>query len=274
MQVRRWKASAAGFVVLTLLGLSTAAGLGAHAQDAAKPEPPKMMAANADPNWEVATVKPSDPNDERQTIRVRGRHLELRNQTVEIMMMAAYGLQKNQIVDAPDWVRKQNFDVDGVPDVDGQPNLQQFQSMLRKLLAERFQLKMHLEQREMTVYALKLAKHGPELKSAVNPAGLPKQQVRGGEGYRTLEFTSTSTEDLTLMMIQYVDHPVVDQTGLKGRYDLTLKYTYDETRAPTDGSAPPNLFTAIQEQAGLKLEPVKAPAKVLVVDHVERPAAN
>jgi uncharacterized protein (TIGR03435 family) len=67
-------------------------------------------------------------------------------------------------------------------------------------------------------------------------------------------------------MKEYVDHPLVDQTGLKGRYDFTLKYTYDETQAPTDGSAPPNLFTAIQEQVGLKLEPVKAPADVLVVD--------
>ena len=101
---------------------------------------------------------PSIPNDERQTIRVRGRHLELRNQTVEVMLMAGYGLQKNQIVNAPEWVLKQNFDVDGVPDVDGQPNVQQFQGMLRKLLMERFQLKMHLEQREMVVFALKVAK--------------------------------------------------------------------------------------------------------------------
>lgn len=255
-----------------LLGLCIVAG--AHAQESSKPEPPKMMAADAEPNWEVATEKPSDPGDERQTIRVRGRHLELRNQTVEVMLMAGYGLQKNQIVKAPDWVRKQNFDVDGVPDVDGQPNLQQFQSMLRKLLVERFQLKVHHEQQEMTVFALKMAKRGPELKSAVNPSGLPKQQVRGGEGYRTLEFTSASIQDLALMMMQYVDYPVVDQTGLKGRYDVTLKYTYDETRAPTDGSAPPNLFTAMQEQVGLKLDPVKAPADVLVVDRVELPTAN
>jgi len=278
MHGRGCGSSAAGFgqtVVFTLLlGLSAAAGLGAHAQDATKPEAPKMMAADADPNWEVATVKPSDPNDEKQTIRVRGRHLELKNQTVEVMLMVAYGLQKGQIADVPEWVRKQNFDVDGVPDVDGQPNVQQFQSMLRKLLAERFQLKMHFEQREMTVFALKVAKNGPKLKDASNPAGLPTQEGRGGEGYRTLEFRSISIEDLTLMMMQYVDYPVVDQTGLKGRYDFTLKYTFDETRAPADGSAPPNLFTAMQEQAGLKLESVKAPAKVLVVDHVERPIAN
>ena len=71
-----------------------------------------------------------------------------------------------------------------------------------------------------------------------------------------------------------LERPVVDQTGLKGQYDFALKYTYDESRAPTDGSAPPSLFTAIQEQIGLKLEPVKAPAEVLVIDHVEQPSAN
>jgi len=241
----------------------------AHTQSA-----PKMMPADADPNWEVATVRPSNPDDERQTIRLTGRHLELKNQTVEVMLMAGYGLQKSQIVNAPDWVKKQHFDVDGVPDVEGQPNVQQFQAMLRKLLVERFQLKQHREQRDMVAFALKLAKHGPTLRNAANPASPPRQDVRGGEGYRTQEFTGTSMQDLTVLMIEYLDHPLIDQTGLKGRYDFTLKYTYDETRAPTDGSAPPNLFTAIQEQVGLKLEPLKAPVDVLVVDSLERPIAN
>jgi uncharacterized protein (TIGR03435 family) len=79
--------------------------------------------------------------------------------------------------------------------------------------------------------------------------------------------------DVLVLMLYYVDRPLVDQTGLKGRYDFDLKYTYDELRAPTDGSAPPGLFTAMQEQLGLKLEAVKAPADMLVID-VERPSAN
>ena len=72
----------------------------------------------------------------------------------------------------------------------------------------------------------------------------------------------------------FLDRPAVDQTGLAGRYDLQLKWTADESKAPADGSAPPGMFTAIQEQLGLKLEPVKAQAEVLVVDKVERPSAN
>jgi uncharacterized protein (TIGR03435 family) len=270
---RCWMGTGAVFAVVAALCVVT--GMAALAQDAAKPEPAKTMPKDANPGWEVASVKPSDPNEENQTIRMLGRHMVIQRQTVETMLSAAYGLQKNQIADAPEWVRKESFDVDGVADVEGQPSTQQFQSLIRKLLVERFGLKTHLEQREMAVFALRVAKDGPKLKSASNPGPLVNQQrVEGGIGYRTLQFTSTSMQDLTLMMLQYVDRPVVDQTGLTGQYDFELKYTYDETRAPTDGSAPPSLFTAIQEQIALKLEPVKAPAEVLLIDHVDRPSAN
>jgi uncharacterized protein (TIGR03435 family) len=232
------------------------------------------MATDADPGWGAVTVKPSDPNEEGQTIRMRGRHLILQRQTLESIVAFGYGLQKTQVADAPPWIRAESFDVDGVPDVDGQPSLQQFKSMVRKLLVDRFGLKAHPEQREMPVLALRLAKDGPRLKVSTSGIVNNQQQVRGGEGFRTLTFTSTSIPDLAAMMLEYVDRPLVDQTGLKERYDFNLKYTYDETRAPTDGSAPPSLFTAIQEQLGLKLEPTKAPAEVLVIDHIERPSAN
>jgi uncharacterized protein (TIGR03435 family) len=76
------------------------------------------------------------------------------------------------------------------------------------------------------------------------------------------------------MVLGQMDRPVMDQTGLAGKYDFQLKWTYDETVAATDGSAPPGLFTAVQEQLGLKLEATKAPADVLVVDKIERPGAN
>ena len=234
-----------------------------------------MMAKDADPDWEVATVKPSDPDETNQTFAVRGRHVVIQRQSVEAMLMVGYGLQKNQIAGAPEWVRTGNFDVDGTPDVDGEPSVQQFQSMVRKLLAERFGLKMHYEQHEMAVFALRVGKDGPKLKgSASNSNTLPSQRVRGGDGYRVLEFRDVSMQDLTVMMLYNVDRPLVDQTGLKGRYDFDLRYTYDESQAPTDGTAPPGLFTAVQEQLGLKFDSVKAPAEVLVVDKVERPSAN
>ena len=231
---------------------------------------PQEMAKDADPDWEVATVRPSDPNAGNDKFDVVGRHAIVQNQTVEIMLMFGYGLQKSQIVDAPDWVKTQRYDVDGVANVDGRPDVKQFQSMVRKLLGERFGLKMHMEQREMPVFALTVAKGGTKMeKSPDDPNGVLNEDVRNSDGQRRLRFTNTSMKDLALLML-----PVVDQTGLEGRYNFQLSYTKDESRAPTDGSAAPSLFTAVQEQIGLKLEPVKAPAPALVVDQVQRPTAN
>ena len=257
-------------------GLSAAGSLVAQGSAAdVEAKKPQMMAKDADPDWEVVTVRPSDPNATNAKFDLHGRELIVENQTVETILMFGYGLQKSQIAGAPDWVRSDRFDVDGVPDLDGQVTIQQFQSMVRKLLSERFGLKAHKEQREMPVFALRVSKDGPKLTPTRTESGTtPNQQVNNGHGYRSLRFTNYSMPQLALMMLVYVDRPVVDQTGLPGQYDFNLSYTYDETVAPTDGTAPPSLFTAIQEQMGLKLEPVKAPAEVLVVDSVERPSAN
>jgi uncharacterized protein (TIGR03435 family) len=257
-------------------GLLTAGSLVAQGSAAgAEAKKPQAMAKDADPDWEVVTVRPSDPNAANAKFDRIGRHLIIQNQSVEIMLMFGYGMQKSQIAGAPAWVKTERFDVDGVADVDGQPTIQQFQSIVRKLLAERFGLKAHKEQREMPVFALRVSKDGPKLAASTrDPGTAPNQQVNNGQGYRALRFTNYSMQQLALMMLVYVDRPVVDQTRLAGQYDFNLSYTYDETRAPTDGTAPPSLFTAIQEQMGLKLEPVKAPAEVLVVDAVERPSAN
>ena len=236
---------------------------------------PKMMSPDADPNWEVVTVRPGDPNDQNNKFDVIGRHLIVENHTVEIMLMFGYNLQKSQLAGLPEWAKTERWNVDGVSDVDGQPDVRQFQGLIRKLLKDRFGLKEHMEQREMPVFALTVAKDGPKLTpSQGDPNGLPRQQVNGGSGERRMEFTNTSMKDLTLLMLLEVDRPIVDRTGLKGKYDFKLSYTNDESRAPTDGSAPPGLFTAIQEQDGLKLERVKAKADVLVVDAITRPSAN
>jgi uncharacterized protein (TIGR03435 family) len=234
-----------------------------------------MVAKDADPDWEVVTVKPSAPDEQVQDVRTLGRHMLIHQQTVEAMLRMGYGLDKSQIANAPGWAKTENFDADGVADVDGEPSLQQFQNLLRKLLAERFELKAHIEQREMAVYALTVSKGGTKMTPATGERFSGGQQnARAGDGFRTLAFRDTSMHDFAAMMLDYLDRPLVDRTGLKGSYDFTLKYTYDEARAPQDGTAPPGLFTAVEEQLGLKLVPMKAPADVLVIDKVERPGAN
>jgi uncharacterized protein (TIGR03435 family) len=254
----------------------------AHALDLARvneataweiPKADLVMAKDADPDWEVATVRPSDPNARNNTFDVRGRHVVIENQPVEMMLMMAFGVQKSQVVDVPDWVRTERFDVVGMPDVEGKPNLRQFQSLVRKLLTERFGLKTHTEQREMPVFALRVAKGGTKIaKSTGDPNGLPREDGEGGN-IPTCRFANTSMADLALYLLLDVDRPVVDQTGLQERYDFQLKWSKAEVTT-ADPNAPPGLFTAIQEQIGLKLVPVKARTDVLVVDHVERPSAN
>ncbi len=256
------------FAVVALLFLAT--GMVARAQETAK-----MMAKPADPDWEVATVKPSDPNDMNgQHIRLLGRHVLLLDTTVEQFLLLGYGVQKSQLAGEPDWIKTERWDVDGVPDVEGEPSMRQLQGLMRKILAERFGLQLHHEQREMPVFALTVAKGGPKMiANTSDPNGWFDQQNGTANGRHVEALKNTSMADLALILQFHVDRPVVDQTGLKGRYDLKLQWTVDEAQT-TAPDAPPGLFTAIQDQAGLKLERVKAPADVLVIDAVERPGAN
>ena len=233
------------------------------------------MPKDADPDWEVLAVRPSDPNATNATFDVRGRHIIVGNRTVETMLLLAYGLQKNQIVGGPDWIRSQHFDADGIPNVEGQPSLDQFRGLLRKLLAERFGLKAHLEQRELLVYAMTVAKGGPVMtKSKADPNALQTDADKQSGGQRSIHMTNATMAGLALELLYNTDRPVLDRTGLTDRYDFTLKWTYDDSKVPADGAAPPDLFKAIQEQLGLKLDAVKTKADVLVIDSGERPEAN
>lgn len=263
----------AWFLAMTLLCVAMGS---AQPQDAANGgvATPQMMAKDADPDWEVVTVKRGDPYAKSDHIALHGRHLTLENETVEIMMLFGYQVQKNQIAGAPEWVKTERWTVDGLSNVEGEPNVTQLQAMFRKVLAERFGLKVHREQRQMPVFALTVAKGGAKMTAnASDPNGLPNQHGSHGSGWVMYQYKNTSMPELALMLLGWVDRPIVDQTGLKGRYDLELKWTTDDAHA-SDPDAPPGLFTAIQEQAGLKLEPVKSPADVLVVDAVEQPSAN
>ena len=239
------------------------------------PRADAMMAKDADPDWEVATVKPADPNETTGGFHLKGPRIHIQRMTVESMVLVGYNLHKKQLEGAPDWIATERWDIEGVADTPGKPALKQFQSLTRKILAERFAFKAHTDTREMAVYALTIAKGGPKLtSSAGDPNGLMSENDSANAGQRSMRMTNSTVSDFVLLIKNNLDRPVIDQTGLTGRYDLALKWTFDESQAPTDGTAAPNLFTAVQEQIGLKLEPVKAPAEVLVIDHVERPSAN
>jgi uncharacterized protein (TIGR03435 family) len=159
--------------------------------------------------------------------------------------------------------------------VSGQPDREQLRSLVCKLMAERFGLTMHRERKEMDAYALTVAKGGAKMTpSAADPNRMGSENDRENNGQMTMHAENTSMGDLAgLLMRLTLDRPAVDRTGLPGKYDFNLTWTGDETRV-TAADASPGLFTAIQEQMGLKLEPTKATVDVLVIDKVERPGAN
>ena len=233
-----------------------------------------MMAKDAHPSFEVATIKASDPEDESAGFHTRGHRLFYENETMERLIAFAYGVHPKQIVDAPGWFSKDRYDIEGVPDVEGEPSERQQQEMLQRLLAERFGLKLHREKRDLSIFAVTVAKGGPKLgASKADPSGLPDQTGSNNGAERNERFTNNSMADFASSMQYFLDRPVIDQTGLTGKYDFMLQWTTDAT-LNNDPKAPPGLFTAVQEQIGLKITPTKGPAEVLVIDHAERPSAN
>jgi uncharacterized protein (TIGR03435 family) len=244
------------------------------ADGAAVPLPP--MAADASPSFEVAAIHPSDPNDPRAangwTFESEGRRIHCKQATLVDILSWAYGLQKKQIVDGHEWLGKDRYDISGIPDIPGDPDFAQAQGMFKKLLADRFHLTLHNDKREMPIYAITVVKGGPLFKAA-GPDEPTNAGNSGSGGQRTLKFTSMSMKNFALNLNFYEDRPVVDQTSLPGKYDFTLRWTFD-LNAEGEPGAPPSLFTAMREQLGLKLDAVKGPANVLVIDHVERPSEN
>jgi bla regulator protein blaR1 len=251
------------------------------------PEPPPKlppMAADADPSFEVATVKPSQPDRPGKMFGVQGSHFRTINTTLTDLITFAYGVQQKQVVGAPSWMDTDKWDIEAQPDVAGAPNRKQVATMVQKLLTDRFQLKFHKDEKELPAYVLTVAKTGNKMtKSDADPNQLPALFFRG-LGVLTVQ-NATMDDFARLMQSAVLDRPVVDQTSLEGKWNFLLKWTPDESQfggmgikvpAPTDAAAdaPPPLFTAIQEQIGLKLDAGKANVKVLVIDKAEKPSAN
>jgi uncharacterized protein (TIGR03435 family) len=249
------------------------------------PEPPKPMAADAKPGFEVATIKPSTPGRPGKGIGFRGRHFTAVNFNVNDLISIGYGVHEKQIIGAPAWFGTELFDIDGVPDVEGQPSPKQMNIMIQKLLTDRFKLVFHHEKRELAVYAITAGKGGPKMTISASAPDAPQAFFFRKLGALTVR--NQTMVDFASWMQTVMDRPVVDQSGLKDRYDFTLNWTPDDSQfaqfrgtgvtlpPPTDDpNAPPGLFTAIQEQLGMKLEAVKAQADVLVIDSVEKPSAN
>jgi uncharacterized protein (TIGR03435 family) len=238
--------------------------------------------------YTVASIKPNKSSDDRFMLRPQpGGGLTATGVTLKMLIMFAYGVAGYQISGAPSWIGTERWDIEAKTEgVQGPVPLAQSQARLRRLLEDRFQLKTRRESRKMPIYAMVATKGGPKLNP--NPGDPAERKPVASFGFGSGSFTDSSVASLAGQLTLYLDRPVLDQTGVKGSYDFTLKWTPapNESSAQAMGLPPradppapadstgPSLFTALQEQLGLKLKPTKGPVYILAIEHVEKPSEN
>jgi uncharacterized protein (TIGR03435 family) len=261
----------------------------------AQPSTPPPGTVVVLPLFAVSTVKVNNRNDGRWRMGPSQSGFSAMDVTLHMMIQEAYGTYENdRILEEPNWVKSRKFDVEAkVDDADqailSSLDIHQRGRMLQALLADRFKLAAHRETRERPIYALIIAKNGPKLAES-NPDYIPPSKIPGYGGLVRRSLPGQVTAEWMTMghvaqlLTPYVDRLVVDKTGLTAHYDFKLVWAPDNgastavggTTASSIPAAPegPSIFTALQEQLGLKLESQKGTIEVFVIDHVEHPTGN
>jgi uncharacterized protein (TIGR03435 family) len=241
------------------------------------------VAFAAGPEFEVASVKPSDPGSEGGTIAPGGATFRASNIPLTGLLTFAYDVRLDQLDGAPGWAMSQRYDIVakvGDPGTDPRTLLSRQRQMLQNLLADRFQLRIRIESRERPIYALAVDGNGPKMRENNDMTSHPFPLIRlTGRGQAVAQIVPMSY--LVQFLANQAGRIVLDQTKLKGSYDFTLNWAPDPAFAPgRDGASPaedsggPSLFTALREQLGLRLESTRGPVDFIVVEHIEKPSAN
>lgn len=268
--------------------------------------------AGARPSFEVSTIKPGDPGQRGSMIQNQpGGRLVITHVPLRAMITFAYRVRDFQISGGPTWMGNDFWDIEaraeagsvspptGPPD----PNTPDPMAIrLQSLLEDRFQLKIHHESKELPIYELSILKTGLKMKASEDQTfrlpepgapplpppqrggPMPRGGMRMGRG--SLDATAVPVSNLVMALSQQVGRTIIDKTGLQGFYDIKLQWTPDnmpqggpagpagsEIAPPIDPNGP-SIFTAIQEQLGLKLEATKGPVDVIVIDSVQKPSEN
>lgn len=278
--------------------------------------------------YEVASIKVSKAGSANGVFRFGMRYtddgLSVENFPLMLLVQQAFGVGKDRIADAPDWLNSEHYDIEAKMDGAAAEELKTLSSdavraarqhMLRKLLEERFELASHRDTKELPVYNLVIVKGGSKLqetkpddnavkgdkpldasqaakiagansgpsggpivvggKSITVAPGSTSFSISGGRGgVRTTSSRGVTTANLATSLSSIVGRPVLDKTGLTGKYDYKLEYAPDDSQPDADAPAGPSIFTAVQEQLGLKLEASKGPVEILVIEHIQKPSGN
>jgi len=236
------------------------------------------MPANADPTFDVATIKLTPPDQQNAKYGVRTRNFRAVNQTASQMICWAYHLQPRQLEGAPPWMDAVHFDVAGRPDLPGQPSEEHYRLMLRKLLADRFGLKQHMVEKVVSVFALTAEKTPlPLTKSDLSVIGYRKeiQTKQAGDGQLQAQFLFFSMHDFADWLMNFIrDRQVVDETGVAGLFDLTMKVPMDVMGPGSTEEDRGVAFIQALRPLGLKMVAKKEAISMMEIDHVEKPSEN
>ena len=252
------------------------------------------------PSFEVASVKPNNSGDNRVMFRGNGGRFTVIGATVRMLIQQAYRVRDFQLSGGPGWLGSDRFDIEAKPENVADLNPERMPLMLQGLLEERFQLKIHKETKELPIYELVVAKDGAKLKSVPEPprpipgtppgplpapgGPMPPGSFRIGRG--EMMGSAIPIENFLQSLSTMLGRTVVNKTGLTGFFDVQLHWAPDAGETGPFGPVPgvqppppadpagPSIFTALQEQLGLRLESSKGPVEVVVIDSIEKPSEN
>lgn len=244
---------------------------------------PALAAAEETPHFEVAAIKPSKSDSQGENWRGSADRIFIGNYTLRRLIRSAYGLKSDsQILGGPDWLDKQAFDVSAKIDdaeiakmktMDRPAKQRERNAMLQSLLADRFALKAHLDHKTMPVYALVVVKSGAKLTPTLPETAAKGNNISTNDGRMTASAISMDSfaDDLAYQR-ETGGRMVLNHTGLAGEYDFKLNWAEDNGDSTPADTSLPGLFTALQEQLGLKLQPEKDSVQVVVIESATKPA--
>jgi len=238
------------------------------------------VAQDQSASFEAAVIKPTDPSFGGILVGFPGGQFSARGFTLRDLIAFAYSMDNRQVIDIPKALESDRWDIQGKLPAGVQPNPNVARPMLQSLLAERFNVKFHRDTREMPIYVVTVAKGGHKMKE--------RKANDGGEARRMLfNGPNVPGRDVSVAMLAeglqklVLDRPIVDKTGLTGNFDFELHWRPEASQFGGRGGQltavnqdQPDIFTAMQEQLGLKLEPTKGAADVIVVENATVPSEN
>jgi uncharacterized protein (TIGR03435 family) len=227
-----------------------------------------MLPCAAQPplEFEVASIKPAPPGPRNTTTEFEpGGRFRAVGAPLRALIQVAYAVQDFQVVGGPGWADSEPYDVVAKPAAGVTLDRNQVKMAIQALLVSRFQLKIHRATKDLPIYSLVVGKNGPKLAKNIDEPG-PGATMGPGQ----LKGSKISMSILAAMLAQLLDFTVRNDTGISGDFDVKLTWTPGQA-AEIDG---PSIFTALQEELGLKLNARKGPVEIIIIDSAERPSAN